>query len=172
MSVPPDPPRRIEAEPPVVPVATGPDRIALLADDLRSLRTALILVGLLSLGALGAAVYAIVENEDDDEGRSSLRDRTGELDRRVDELEEQATRASEESDVAALRRRLTAATAAARTANRRAAAASETASGLREQVTELGETNEQLADRLQALEDAAEDDAGAADEGDAGTDAP
>ncbi len=155
-----DPPRRIDPEP---PLPVGPDRIALLADDLRTLRTALVVVGLLAAAALGLGIWSLLEGEDDDEGRTSLRGRTVQLDRRVDELETRVGQASEESDVTALERRLERALSSARSADRTATQSREAYDQLRGRISDLADTNEELADRVQALEQGAGDDGGGSD---------
>jgi septal ring factor EnvC (AmiA/AmiB activator) len=167
-----DPHRRIipEPGPPVAP--PGPDRLALLADDVRSLRTALVLVGLLALAGVGLSVWSLLEGEDSDNARSSLRERTQQLDRRIDEVESDVRRTSEESDVTALERRLERTRSQVQEAEERSAETAEANDQLRGRISDLAETNEELADRVQRLEqDGGGDTDGDADAG-AGTDTP
>ena len=81
------------AEEPVVPA--DPLAIARFEDALRSLRTAVMLLGLLSVAALGVAVYALVTSQEADRGSASS-GRVARLDERVDKLNRdlQRTRAS------------------------------------------------------------------------------
>src|SRR3712207_4068563 len=91
-----EPTRRIPAEPlpPRVPherevVAEEPAWVRDLADRIRSLRTWLALLTLLTLLALGGAAYAIVEATDEDEAggrRPASAQRVSNLAERVDEL--------------------------------------------------------------------------------------
>jgi len=70
----------------------GPTREELL-DRLRSLRTALAIVGVLAIAALGVALYSLLSEDDDGDTRqgasparvSALEDQVDELDNRVDD---------------------------------------------------------------------------------------
>jgi polyhydroxyalkanoate synthesis regulator phasin len=84
-----------------------------LEDSLRSLRTAVALAGLLGALALGVAIYALTQADDEGDGRGASRERVARLDDRVDRLSRQVrrTRASaggavQRSELDALRRRL------------------------------------------------------------------
>ena len=161
MSTPEDPTRRLAPEPPPPPrhpypheravveeeVVTGPDRLDMLMDDLRSLRTALILTGLLALAALGVGLWALLTNDDDEGTRDGLRARVSQLDERVEELEQRQRRASEESDVARLQRQLEQTRQAAQAARASAASAAGANEQLRGQLSDLAEQNEQLAEQ-------------------------
>jgi hypothetical protein len=100
---------RLPAEP---LAAADPLAIARFADALRSLRTAVVLLGLLSVAALGVAIYALVKSQEADQGSASS-GRVATLDDRVDKLSRdlQRTRAStsgtaDESDVNQVQDRL------------------------------------------------------------------
>lgn len=115
MSSPDDPTRRIPAVPPPSdrpPVAherevyaddDGPWRREVL-DRLDSLRTGLIVVGLLSVLALGLAGYTLLtaEEEDDAQGGAS-RSQVRSLEDRVDELESQSEDRASQDAVDSLR---------------------------------------------------------------------
>ena len=97
------------------PVAAGvaverevadPGWVARLDDQLRSLKTMVALIGVLSLLALGAALYALLGDEEDVDSTGASRDRVAQIDERVDRLESKAGEASEESDVAGLEKEL------------------------------------------------------------------
>lgn len=96
---------------PVEPVA-DPLALARFDDALRSLRTAVVLLGLLSVAALGVAVYALLKGQDADRNSASS-GRVVRLDDRVDRLSQdlQRTRQStsgnaDQSDVNQVQGRL------------------------------------------------------------------
>lgn len=69
-----------------------------LADRLRSLRTMLALVALLSLAALGVGLWALLEDANDRDRRGASPERVSQLEDRADELERELdNRASDES---------------------------------------------------------------------------
>ena len=119
MSVDPPPDRPTRPLPPTLPVAQervvevrDPGLLERLEGTVRSLRTAVALVGLLAAAALGVAIYALTEADEDSRGGAS-RERVSRLDDRVDRLSRQlqATRSSnrgdaEEGELESLRRRL------------------------------------------------------------------
>ena len=164
MSTPPLPPDR-PTEPlvpraPAVPVAAerivepvvDPQWVARLEDQIRSLRTFMALLTLLSLAALGVGVYALIKAQDN-EDQSASQTRVSRLDNRVDELESDLKRTSEENDVTRLEGRIS------------GKADTTDVSQLRQQVTQLrtqirtageGEADatkaaEDLGDRVDAL---------------------
>jgi len=65
--------------------AADPLVFARLEDSLRSLRTAVVLLGLLSVAALAVAVYALINSQEADRGSASS-GRVARLDDRVDKL--------------------------------------------------------------------------------------
>jgi hypothetical protein len=80
---------------------TDPRLLERLEDAVRSLRTALAFVGVLAAAALGVAIYALAEADDDDGAREGAsRERVSRLDDRVDRLSRQLqrTRASDGGD--------------------------------------------------------------------------
>jgi outer membrane murein-binding lipoprotein Lpp len=120
MSTPPLPPDR-PTEPlvprapvaPAVPVAAermvepvvDPQWVARLEDQIRSLRTFMALLTLLSLAALGVGVYALIKAQDNQD-QSASQSRVARLDNRVDQVESDLKRKSEETDVSRLEGRL------------------------------------------------------------------
>ncbi len=117
MSTPPLPPDR-PTEPlvpraPAVPVAAervvepvvDPLWVARLEDQIRSLRTFLALLTLLSLGALGVGIYALLKAKDN-EDQSASQSRVARIDDRVNRLESDVKRKGEETDVSRLEGRL------------------------------------------------------------------
>ncbi len=94
-----DPTRRIPETPPRplppeyaagAPVYAEDEDPRLLADRIRSLQTALALLGVLAVAALGVALWALLTGDDDDQQRVDRRgastERVAELEARVDEL--------------------------------------------------------------------------------------
>ena len=124
MSIDPPPPPDRPTEPlrPRAPVArehvaeavVDPRLLERLEDAVRSLRTALALVGVLATLALGVAIYALMETDDSEDSRDGAsRERVSRLDDRVDRLSRQLQNArasdggdAEERDVRSLERRL------------------------------------------------------------------
>lgn len=114
---PPDrPTRRLPPTPAVeqerVLEVRDPGLLERLEESVRSLRTAVALVGLLAAAALGVAIYALMEADEDSRGGAS-RERVSRLDDRVDRLSRQlqSTRSSnrgdaEEGELESLRTRL------------------------------------------------------------------
>ena len=82
---------RLPAEP---LVAAEPLAIARFEDALRSLRTAVVLLGLLAVAALGVAIYALVKSQEADRGSASS-GRVATLDDRVDKLSRDPQRTRE-----------------------------------------------------------------------------
>jgi len=91
------PTRRIDPLPPptgvhereVVTEDPGPERAAIL-DELRSLKTATAIIGVVSILALGAALWALLADNDNDNGRDATgasNERVSDLEQRVDDLE-------------------------------------------------------------------------------------
>jgi hypothetical protein len=85
--------------------AADPLLFAQLEDSLRSLRTAVVLLGLLSVAALAVAVYALIKSQEADRGSASS-GRVARLDDRVDKvstdlqrIRQSTSRAADRSDV-------------------------------------------------------------------------
>ena len=72
-------------------------------DRLRSLRTGLLVVGVLALAALGVALWVLLDDVDDTDRRGASRERVERLEERVDRLETQAGEAASEGGLAAIR---------------------------------------------------------------------
>ena len=120
MSTPPLPPDR-PTEPlvarapvaPAVPVSTervvepavDPQWVARLEDQIRSLRTFMALLTLLSLAALGIGIYALIKAQETDD-QSASQTRVSRIDERVDKVESDLRRTSEENDVSRLEGRI------------------------------------------------------------------
>ncbi len=91
-----------------------PGLLERLEDAVRSLRTALALVGVLATVALGVAIYALTETDDGEASRDGAsRERVSRLDERVDRLSRQLQRTrardggdAEESDLRSLQQQL------------------------------------------------------------------
>ena len=100
-----EPTRRIPPTvPPREPAPVVVDERDVLADRLRSLRTALALVGLLAATALGVGLYALLtQEEEDDSRRGATRSSVNRLEERVDELESKTGDAATKSAVSDLR---------------------------------------------------------------------
>jgi hypothetical protein len=83
----PAPARRVYEREVAAPV-DDPYRTEILLDRLRSLRTALAIVGLIAVAALAVAVYAVLAMEEEsDAGGGASRQQVANLDDRVDALE-------------------------------------------------------------------------------------
>lgn len=89
----------------VVEPAVDPQWVARLEDQIRSLRTFMALLTLLSLAALGTGVYALIKAQEN-EDQSASQERVSRIDNRVDELEADLKRTSEENDVSRLEGRI------------------------------------------------------------------
>ena len=89
----PSPPPRQVYEERVAPAGVDRDAVLLRIEDaLSSLRTGLMIVGVLAVAALGVAIYALVEEDDTGGGsRSGLAtdDRVSQLDDRIDRISRQ-----------------------------------------------------------------------------------
>ena len=116
MSTPPDEPtRRLPPADPSLP--PGPPRVRErevyaeddgswleeLRDQLRSLRTAVLLLGVLAVAALGVAAWALLsENDDENAGQTpqgASKARVSDLEERVDDLETRTSNAPSKSDL-------------------------------------------------------------------------
>ena len=84
------PPRELPPEyVPAAPVYAEGEDPRVLADRVRSLRTALALVGVLAVAAFGVALWALLTRDDEQpvvENRGASTERVAELEARVDEL--------------------------------------------------------------------------------------
>jgi len=140
-----------------------------LHDSVRSLRTALALVGLLAVTALGVAIYALLAADDSGAGRSTgSTERIGELDDRVDRLSRQVqdVRAgssgdADAGDLEALKERLDDTASASDLKSLRDTVAqlssgggTGTAEDPSSEVTELGQRLDELAKDVQELQSA------------------
>jgi len=94
----------IEREVVSVPAA-DPGVVAYVADQVRSLKTAVTLLAMVALAALGLALYLLLTDDARDQHGAS-RARVARLEDRVKRLEADAAKASEESDVTRLQARL------------------------------------------------------------------
>ena len=116
MSDPTDPTRPVRPvgeprQPHVRETVAGPDpvREEMLHDSLRSLRTALVLVGVLAVAALGVAVYALIQANDAKDTSNGSNDqaasaaRVSALDDRVDQLRADVYDKASKSSVSQLR---------------------------------------------------------------------
>ena len=128
---------------------------AAVLDDLRSLKRLLALVGVLALAALGLALYALLAEDEEGDGRGASRTSVRQLDTRVDELESRVEDRATKGQVANVREeqqeindRLDELSEQAADGGD-AAAAEEAAQQLRSDVDELEQ-------RVQAAEEAAE----------------
>jgi hypothetical protein len=98
-------------EEPVAPAA-DPLLLAHFEDALRSLRTAVVLLGLLSVAALGVAVYALIKGQEADRGSASsgrvsrLNDRVDRLSRDLQRTRESTSGTADATDVSRLQARL------------------------------------------------------------------
>ena len=82
------PPARVGDEREVAAPVEDPYRTELLLDQLRSLRTALAIVGLIAVAALAVAVYTVLTKEEEsDTGAGASRQQVADLAGRVDALE-------------------------------------------------------------------------------------
>lgn len=167
MSTPPLPPDR-PTEPqtarvPVAPAApAGTQRVveppadqhwvASLEDQIRSLRTFMALLTLLSLGALGVGIYALIKAQDN-EDKSASQARVARIDERVDKVESDLRRTSEENDPSRLEGRISRKADASDVSQVR-----QSITQLRTQVRTAGEGDadsakavEDLGDRIDAL---------------------
>lgn len=109
-----DPPtRRLPAQPPGDPARTGVRETeyvsgptpaeAELRDRLRSLRTALALVGVLAAAALGVALWTLLSEDEEGDGRGASPQRVNRLQDRVATLEERVGDRATKSSVSDLR---------------------------------------------------------------------
>jgi DNA repair exonuclease SbcCD ATPase subunit len=117
MSTPPDEPtRRLPPSDPSLPPA-GPPRVRErevyaeddgtwleeLRDQVRSLRTAVVLLGILAVAALGVAAWALLSDNDDETAgqtpQGASRARVSDLEERVDDLESRTRNAPSNSDL-------------------------------------------------------------------------
>ena len=94
----------IEREVVSVPAA-DPGVVAYVADQVRSLKTAVTLLAIVALAALGLALYLLLTDDARDQHGASHA-RVARLEDRVKRLEADAATASEESDVTRLQARL------------------------------------------------------------------
>ncbi|HZB05104.1 MAG TPA: hypothetical protein VE449_00835 [Thermoleophilaceae bacterium] len=77
-----------------------PYRTEILLDRLRSLRTALAMVGVIAIAALAVAVYTVLTMEEEsDAGGGASRQQVADLDDRVDALEAEVEAAATKDDV-------------------------------------------------------------------------
>jgi polyhydroxyalkanoate synthesis regulator phasin len=104
----PPPPQYERAVDPRAPVATDATLLfTRLQDAISSLRTALVLVGVLAVAALGVALYAVLRNDNGTTRGAASADRVARLDDRVDRLSRQVQQLrSSSSGTRALSRRV------------------------------------------------------------------
>jgi outer membrane murein-binding lipoprotein Lpp len=170
VSGPPDEPptRRIDPAPPptgvhereVVAEEPGMTRAAVL-DELRSLKTATAIIGVISILALGAALWALLANDEGDgrDATGASNERVADLEQRIDRLENDVEDTASDSSVSELRQEV-------EQLNERVGQVSERAgdSGADEEtsqaVEELGQQVEQLDQRVDDVEQAQQQQAG------------
>jgi uncharacterized protein YoxC len=95
------PPRaRVVDERAVAPLVEDPYRTEILLDQLRSLRTALAIVGIVAVAALGVALYtALTKEEESDAQAGASRQQVANLADRVDALESEVRDRATKDDV-------------------------------------------------------------------------
>lgn len=95
----PAPARPIDERAVAVPVE-DPYRTELLLDRLRSLRTALVIIGVIAVGALGVALYAVLTKEEESDTQAGAsRQQVANLTDRVDALESDVKDRATKDDV-------------------------------------------------------------------------
>jgi len=94
------PPARAVDDRAVAAPVEDPYRTELLLDQLRSLRTALAIVGVIAVAALAVALYAVITKEEEsDTGAGASRQQVANLAERVDALESDVKDRATEDDV-------------------------------------------------------------------------
>jgi chromosome segregation ATPase len=102
--LPPTRPEALPVEREVVRTEVDPAWTQAILDRLRSLRTSIALVALLSLAALGVGLWALLTQEEEgDARRGASQQRVQELEARVDAIESEAEDAPSQNAVARLR---------------------------------------------------------------------
>jgi TolA-binding protein len=179
MSIPPEEPTRrlpaVPAQDPAVPPPAyervayeagpppGPDPLAEIVHRLRSLRTAVALVGLLSALALGAGIWALIEAQRDDDGPARVQrtgastERVRDLEERVDRVESRTGDAPSGEDVGEVREQQEELAGRVEALEERAEqtppVSQETVENLQQQVGELAGDVELLGQRVEAIEE-------------------
>jgi chromosome segregation ATPase len=166
VALPPDPDEPTRRLPPTRPaepirereVVTGPDYeawYAELLDRLRSLRTAVALLSILSVAALGVALWALLSQEEEgDARRGASSERVGELEDRIEELESDVGDAASSDAVDRLRDDQEQLADEVRSVRERAGGGTSDAAvqDLQDDITQLGDGVEQLSGSVQDLE--------------------
>jgi predicted nuclease with TOPRIM domain len=171
VSLPPDPDeptrrlpptRHPDAPPPAtyereVAVTTGDDLVwrEEIIDRLNSLRAAVVLLGILAVAALGVALWALLGEEEQGDGRRGASpDRVRDLEQRVQELEQDIERAPSRDAVSQLSDTVESLDERVGAIEGQDAGASEQAvEDLQGDVQQLGDAVEQLDQRLAAVEE-------------------
>lgn len=137
-------------------------RTEILLDRLRSLRTALAIVGVIAVAALGVAAYAVLTMEEEsDAGGGASRQRVANLDDRVDALETEVEDRARTNDVNRIADDVQALSVRVdRVAKQAQSAASSDNSGTDEQarssIDQLNQSITELDQRVRDLEDQAQ----------------
>ena len=162
MAGPPDEPptRRIDPYPPPRGVAHEREVVAeeppltraVLLDELRSLKTATAIIGVVAILALGAALWALLDNGDQGgDARGASSERVSDLEERVDRLENEVDNAPSEKAVSELRQEQE---DLSRRVDRLSQRAGDTSGDdqTRQAIEELNQTVEQLDRRVDDVE--------------------
>ncbi len=177
MSLPPDPDeptrrlpptRHPDAPPPgtyerEVAVTTGDDLVwrEEVIDRLNTLRAAMVLLGILAVAALGVALWALLGQEEQGDGRrGASADRVRDLEQRVEQLEQDIERAPSRDAVSQLSESVESLDERLGAVEGQGTGASEQAvEDLQGDVQQLGDAVEQLDQRLAAVEQQQEEQA-------------
>jgi outer membrane murein-binding lipoprotein Lpp len=157
------PTRRIDPLPPptgvrereVVAEEPGVERAAVL-DEVRSLKTATAIIGVISILALGAALWALLDN-DGDSGRDATgasNERVSDLEQRVDRLENDVEDTASDKAVSELRQDVEQLDDRVAQASRRAGQSSGGDEETQQAIEQLGQNVEQLDQRVDDVEQA------------------
>jgi hypothetical protein len=138
-----------------------PYRTEILLDRLRSLRTALAIVGVIAVAALAVAVYAVLTMEEEtDAGGGPSRQQVADLDDRVDALEAEVEDRATKDDVNRIADDVQALSVSVERAAKQAQSAASSDSGTDEQarssINQLNQSITELDQRVRDLEDQAQ----------------
>ena len=149
--LPPTEPPRPVRERTVVTEEPEPAWEAVNFDRLRSLRTAVVLVGIIALAALGVAVWALISELNEGDGRrNASAARVAELSDRVDQLESQVRDTASEDALAGIRDREKQLDDRLSTLEKESGG--DALSSLQNDVAQVGDSVDQLDQRIEQLE--------------------